>query len=319
MADEFELIASCLKDLTPTGSAVRRGIGDDCAIVQVPAGHELAVSIDGLHEGIHFPAATAARDIGWKALACGLSDLAAAGADPEWCLLALGLPSGDRDWLAAFAEGFGTLAAEHGISLAGGDTTRSERITVTVQVAGHLPEGAGLTRVGARAGDLVCVSGAPGEAAAGLDQVLRGNDFDPYLRGRLDRPTPRVALGRWLRGRATACIDVSDGVAADCGHIAAASGLALRLEAERLPVSPALAAAAGDDARAREWVLHGGDDYELCFTLPADRAATLAPGAGCPVPVSVIGRVDAGSGVYLRDTDGRERALAAAGFRHFTP
>lgn len=317
MADEFDLIERYLKQLTAPVAAVRLGIGDDCAVVRVPDGHELAVSIDSLHEGIHFPSTTAARDVGWKALACGLSDLAAAGAEPAWCLLALGLPTGEPDWLAAFADGFGALGAEHGIALAGGDTTRASGISVTVQVAGHVPAGEGLTRGGARPGDLVCVSGMPGEAAAALERVLAGAEVDPALRARLDRPAPRVALGRWLRGRASACIDVSDGLAADCGHIAVASTVALYLDAQRLPISPALTRAAGDAQAARSQLLHGGDDYELCFTLPPERIGELGGAAGWPVPLHVIGEVADGHGVHLRADDGTTSPLEPAGFRHF--
>lgn len=317
MASEFELIERHLAHLTPLGEHVRRGIGDDCAVVTVPAGHELAVSIDTLNAGVHFPADTAPEDVGWKALACGLSDLAAAGAAPAWCTLALTLTAAEEDWLAAFAAGFGALAARHGVTLAGGDTTRGPGLAATVQVAGLVPEGAALTRAGACVGDVVCVSGTPGEAAAGLAQALAGTPgADPALRARLDRPLPRVALGQALRGRASACIDVSDGLAADAAHIAAASGVGIVLDAGALPVSPALAAA-GSAAEAREWLLHGGDDYELCFTLPPAIAADAAWQRALDVAVTPIGRVDTGPGVRLRTDDGDERALEVRGYRHF--
>lgn len=317
MASEFELIERHLADLLPLGENVRRGIGDDCAVVSVPAGRELAVSIDTLNAGVHFPHATDARDVGWKALACGLSDLAAAGADPDWCTLALTLPEGDEAWLAGFAEGFADLARAHGISLAGGDTTGGGTLSVTVQVAGTVPAGAGLSRRGARPGDRVYVSGFPGEAAAGLAALLEGaGGIDPRLIERLNRPVPRVALGRALRGRASACIDLSDGLAADAEHVARASGVAICLDASSLPVSDALAARAGD--RAIDHVLGGGDDYELCFTLPA--AVTPDPDwtADGTVPLTCVGVVEEGTGVYLRHADGGDRErLSGRGYRHF--
>ncbi len=317
MAAEFDLIERYFAHLTPLGADVRAGIGDDCARVTVPADSELAVSVDTLIEGVHFPVDTAAADVGWKALACGLSDLAAAGAEPAWATLALTLASSDETWLAAFAHGWGELAAAYGVSLIGGDTTRAARLAVTCQVAGHTPIGAALTRDGARPGDDVWVSGTPGEAAAGLAQLQQpGADVDAYLRARLDRPSPRLALGRALRGRASACIDVSDGLAADAGHLARASGMALTLDAGALPVSQALARA-GSPERAREWLLAGGDDYELCFTAApgAIDAAAIAQETG--TSVTRIGGVEAGSGVALREGDGAIIALVDGGFDHF--
>ncbi len=317
MNAEFDLIERYFAHLTPLGADVRAGIGDDCARVTVPADAELAVSIDTLIEGVHFPVDTAAADVGWKALACGLSDLAATGAEPAWATLALTLARGDEAWLAAFAHGWGEAAAAYGVSLIGGDTTRGTSLAVTCQVAGHTPTGAALTRAGARAGDDVWVSGAPGEAAAGLAQ-LQGDAraVDLYLRGRLDRPTPRVALGRALRGRASACIDVSDGLAADAGHVAQASGVAVELEAGALPVSQALARA-GSAERVREWILAGGDDYELCFTAAPGAIDAAALAHETATTVTRIGRVEAGSGVVLRGGDGARTALTEGGFDHF--
>ena len=319
MASEFDLIDRYFRRLGGDRPGVVQGLGDDCARITVPAGQELAVSIDTLVAGVHFPEITSPEDLGWKSLACGLSDLAAAGATPAWATLAVTLPRGpDLDaWLDAFIHGFAALAERHGVVVVGGDTTAGP-LSVTVQVAGEVPAGAALGRGGARPGHAVLVSGCPGEAAAGLSQLQSGTgDVDPHLYHRLARPVPRVALGLALRGHASACIDVSDGLAADAGHIAAASGCGIVLDEEALPISPALAAA-GDEARVRDWVLNGGDDYELCFTLPAGLAADRSwLGTDIDVDVTVIGEVDRGSGVRLRDRAGRERAVPGHGYRHF--
>ncbi|MEX0607603.1 MAG: thiamine-phosphate kinase, partial [Halofilum sp. (in: g-proteobacteria)] len=244
MTSEFELIERYFASLTPLGEGILQGPGDDCARVRVPDGCELAISIDTLVEDVHFLAGTDAADIGWKSLACGLSDLAAMGASPSWCTLALTVPRADESWLAGFAEGFGAIAREYGMALVGGDVTRG-RLTISVQVAGHLRSGHALVRGGARSGDAVCVSGTPGEAAAGLARLQAGTAEaeDPLVR-RLNRPTPRVALGARLAGRASACIDVSDGLAADLGHILAASGVGARIDLDALPPSDALRRAA---------------------------------------------------------------------------
>jgi len=319
MRGEFELIERYWAHLTPLGGDVQAGIGGDCARVAVATGMELAVSIDTVIEDVHFPAQTAAQDVGWKALACGLSDLAAVGAEPAWMTLALTLASRDEAWLAALADGIGQGARAFGVSLIGGDTTRGPVRMVTCQVAGTVPAGTAMTRTGAEPGDTVWVSGTPGEAAAGLGQQRAAPEcVDAALRARLDRPEARVALGQALRGRASACIDVSDGLAGDAGRLAQASAVAIRLDEQALPVSAALARA-GDSADIRDWILNGGDDYELCFTAPpgAIDAAVLAREAG--VAVTAIGTVEAGGGVSLRRADGAVEALGGHGFDHFGP
>lgn len=316
MASEFELIERYFARLAPDGATVARGIGDDCAILRPLAGHELAVTIDTLVAGVHFPVGTAAADIGWKALACSLSDLAAAGAEPAWATLALTLPQADPDWIAAFARGFGALAREVGIALVGGDTTRGP-LTITVQAAGHVPAGRALARDGARPGDGVWVSGWPGEAAAGLERILAGSaETGDALVERLHRPRPRTALGSALRDLATACIDVSDGLAADLGHIAAASGVAAVIEPERLPASPRLQAA-GDAARVRAWILGGGDDYELCFCVPTEKEREINNLEDIVQPLTRIGEIGAGEGLWARAADGATTRMDATGYRHF--
>ncbi|MBQ4855262.1 thiamine-phosphate kinase [Rhodanobacter sp. B2A1Ga4] len=320
---EFRLIER-LRELTAQPrDDVRIGIGDDAAVLAPPSGKELAVAIDTLVEGVHFPRGTAPADIGWKALAVNLSDLAAMGASPAWALLALTLPSADAAFVEGFAEGFAQLAQPHRLALVGGDTTRGP-LTISVAVHGFVPPGQALTRAGARVGDTVLVTGTLGDAAAGLHALQyppRDDDGRAGLRGflieRLNRPTPRLAVGTALRGQATACVDVSDGLLADLGHICTASGVAAEIEAALLPRSSALLELY-DDATALHFALSGGDDYELCFTVPAARVAELQAGLarlGCGA--TKIGRIVEGEGVRVRATDGSWLAMDRAGWEHF--
>ena len=239
---EFDLIELIRTRCSVARADVRLGIGDDAALLLPPAGHELAVSTDTLVAGVHFPLGTSARDLGWKALAVNLSDLAAMGATPAWALLSLTLPDSAREFVDGFAQGFAELAAQHGVALVGGDTTRGP-LAVGVTVHGFVPPGRALRRDGARAGDLVFVTGTLGDAAAGLRCLDRADeraaalfnapsDTREALVGRLNRPTPRIAAGAALRELASACIDVSDGLLADLGHVAARSGVGKALEAD---------------------------------------------------------------------------------------
>ncbi|MCQ4164366.1 thiamine-phosphate kinase [Tahibacter harae] len=320
---EFALIDEIRRRCALARPDVVLGIGDDAALLRVAADQELAVSMDTLVAGVHFPLQTEPFDIGWKALAVNLSDLAAMGAAPAWATLALTLPQADRDWVAAFCDGFAALARPHALALVGGDTTQGP-LSITVTVHGFVPAGRALRRDGAQPGDAVLVSGFPGDAAAGLTCVLASallrataEAERAELLQRVNRPTPRVDLGLALRGLATAAIDVSDGLVQDLGHIAARSGVAARVEAEQLPCSPALAAV-GDAAQRRQWQLFGGDDYELCFTAPpAALPAVHAAAAAAGVPVRVIGRIEAGSGVRVCDADGAEVSLQRGGWEHF--
>lgn len=293
------------------------GIGDDAALLRVPPGRELAVAMDTLNAGVHFPDGTAAADVGWKALAVNLSDLAAMGAEPAWCTLSLSLPQADAAWLDGFLDGFLELAAAHRVALVGGDTTRGP-LSVCVTVHGLIEPGSALRRDGARVGDAVWVSGTLGDAAGALRQwQQQGVGVDPALRDRLDRPTPRVALGRALRGIAHAAIDVSDGLLADLGHVCAASGLAAEIELDALPCSAALAAAFDRDTR-RALQAAGGDDYELCFTAPAEASAAIgALARALALPLARIGRTVEGAGVRALTADGTPWQPARAGYEHF--
>ncbi|MBS7457756.1 thiamine-phosphate kinase [Coralloluteibacterium stylophorae] len=326
MLSEFDLIAR-IRARAGTRADVVLGIGDDAALLRVPSGHELAVTSDTLNAGVHFFDDVPPFDLGWKALAVNLSDLAAMGARPAWCTLALSLPAADPAWLDAFVDGFATLAREHEVALVGGDTTRGP-LSINVTAHGLVEAGTALRRDGARRGDAVWITGAPGEAAAGLALLRAEREGRPaeatdadgraHLLVRLQRPLPRIAAGRALRGLASACLDVSDGLLADLGHIAAASGVGAEIDAGALPVPAALAALAPAVRLRHQFT--GGDDYELCFTAPADAdAAVHAALAPTGVAATRIGRVVAGGGVAVRDPHGHYAASPHAGFDHFRP
>ncbi len=322
---EFRLIDRLHALTAQARDDVRLGIGDDAALLAVPAGQELAVAIDTLVEGVHFPRGTAPADIGWKALAVNLSDLAAMGATPAWALLALTLPvqpaEAQQALVDGLAEGFAQLARQHGVALVGGDTTRGP-FALSVAVHGFVPPGQALRRDGAQVGDLVFVTGTLGDAAAGLQRLGTADDPDEEkrrvaLRIRLNRPEPRVAAGRALRGRASACIDVSDGLLADLGHVCTASSVGAELDAPMLPLSSALLGCC-DDVVARDYALSGGDDYELCFTVPPARAGEVqADLARLGCGATRVGRIVEGSGVRVRDAAGQWLTPVRAGWDHF--
>jgi len=315
---EFELIrhyfaaASCAQ----AGEGVALGIGDDCALLHLPAGEQLAISTDTLVAGVHFPESPDPFLLAQRALGVSVSDLAAMGATPIGFTLALTLPSAEPDWLAAFARGLDQMAQLCAIRLIGGDTTRGP-LSLTLTVFGRVPIGMALTRAGAQVGDLLCVGGELGDAAGALPLVLGQRQAESViaeaLLARYWSPEPQLDLGQALRGKATAALDISDGLLADCGHIAAASGVALLIEQAQVPMSAALLAFAGESV-ARQCALSGGDDYRLAFTLPAVYLADLQQ-AGWPV--QVIGRVAAGQGVTLLDSQGQAVQLPRSGYQHF--
>lgn len=313
---EFDIIGLISTRAVLGRADVALGIGDDAALLNPPPGMELAVAIDTLVAGVHFPAATPPADIGWKALAVNLSDLAAMGAEPAWAVLALTMPDGDRAFVAGFAEGFADLARQTGVALVGGDTTQGP-LAVSVCVHGFVPPGQALRRDAAQAGDLVCVTGTLGDAAAALSCLDATDASARALRARLDRPSPRVAAGLALRGLAHACIDVSDGLLADLGHICRASGVGAVIEVEGLPLSPALRERC-DFVTAREFALGGGDDYELCFTVAPQHVDAVATAlAATDVGVTRIGRIVAGTAVEARDAAGQPVTVRHLGWEHF--
>ena len=310
---EFDLIDR-IRRRVPARDDVVLGIGDDAAVLRVPPGQQLVVCADTLNEGVHFPAGTAAADIGWKALAVNLSDLAAMGAEPAWCTLSLSLPESDAAWLDGFLDGFLELAALHRIALVGGDTTRGP-LAVSVTAHGFLEPGRALLRSGAGAGEDIWVSGTLGDAAAAL--ALPAQRAPAALRQRLDRPTPRIALGRALAGIATAAVDISDGLLADLAHVCRASRVGANVELDLLPASGALRGAfALEELRVLQAT--GGDDYELCFTAPVERARHIQDAADVTgVPVARIGRTEGGSTVIVREGGGRPWVPEKSGYEHF--
>lgn len=276
---------------------------------------------DILLAGRHFPKATTAYDVAYKALAVNLSDLAAMGAEPAWASLQLVLPEADEQWLSDFARGFYELAEIYGLQLVGGDTVRGP-LAVGVHLCGGVPTGKALTRAGARSGDLIYVTGSVGDAALGLG-VLQGTislaqDQHPQLIRRLNRPTPRVQEGIALRDRASAAIDLSDGLVADLGHILSSSGVGASIELGRVPVSGAYEAylqGGGDWAFA----LSHGDDYELCFTLPPEYAITVQEDfARVACPLRQIGTIESRAGLRIRQMDGSLYHIDRQGFNHFS-
>ncbi|MEF3083793.1 thiamine-phosphate kinase [Luteimonas sp. SMYT11W] len=320
MAGEFDLIDRIRARVVARDDVVL-GIGDDAALLQPPAGMQLVVAMDTLNTGIHFPHDTAPADIGWKALAVNLSDLAAMGATPAWCTLSLSLPEPDAAWVDAFLDGFDALARQHAVALVGGDTTRGP-LSVCVTVFGFVSPGRALRRDATSVGDEIWVSGTPGDAAEALAQWSAGGARDPALRAlraRLDRPTPRVALGLRLPGLAHATIDISDGLLADLAHVCRASGVRAELDIDAVPVSDALRAAGLEPDTRRTLQASGGDDYELCFTAPVGaRDAIVAAALEADVSVTRIGRIVKGQGVVATTADGELWAPVRAGWDHFS-
>jgi thiamine-monophosphate kinase len=268
---------------------------------------------------VHFSADSVPEDIGHKALAVSLSDLAAAGAEPAWMTLALTLPMVDEAWLHDFCEGLFTLAEDYDIELVGGDTTRGP-LTITTQLHGFVPHGEALTRSGASAGDLIYVTGTLGDAGLGLrslqGQVVMADEDQQYCLERLNRPEPRVFEGCQLRGIASACIDISDGLAADLSHILEASGVGAAVNADALPVSDAMLSVY-DQYEAVTLAMTAGDDYELCFTVPPDMQDALQTAmAQSECPITRIGVIEAEEGLRCTFEDGEPVDLAQLGYDH---
>lgn len=324
---EFELIARHFTRAPAADSGVARGVGDDCALIDAGDARQFAVTTDLLLEGRHFFADADPAALGHKALAVNLSDLAAAGAAPRCFFLALALPRADDSWLAAFARGLFALADSHGCALAGGDTARAPQVaqqpgplTICITALGEVPRGASHTRAGARVDDDIYVSSAVGDAALALAARAGETRLDfvdaAAAQARLDRPEPRVALGIALRGLATSCMDVSDGLLGDLQHICMRSGVGARVDWAAVPRSAALRRQSV--ALQQRCALAGGDDYELLFTAPAVRRRQVqAAAALAGVAVARIGAIVAGGAAQAVDEHGR--ALPAlAGYDHFT-
>jgi len=316
---EFDLIDRYFSGLSPGDASVKCGIGDDAAVLSISPGQELLVSVDTLVDGIHFPPHTAAFDIGYKSLAVNISDMAAMAAVPRWATLAMTIPEAEPEWLEAFANGFAEIANRYSVSLIGGDTTQGP-LSVTVQIMGTAMEGQSIRRSGAKPGDLIYVSGCLGAAGFACQALTVAPDehtIPAHCLERLNRPCPRVELGRALAGLASAAIDISDGLAADLGHILTSSAVGAQVQLAALPVCKTLEKL---EDRDLVWslALAAGDDYELCFTLAEDRRAELEQRTGeLSYPVTCIGKIRGGEGIGWLQEDGAEVTLELNGYRHF--
>lgn len=323
--DEFSLIDEYFAHRSAQRGDVTIGIGDDGAVVQPLPDHELVIVTDTLVEGVHFDKTTPPRAIGHKCVAVNLSDIAAMGGQPCWVSLALTLPQADEDWLQEFSGGLNEICDYYDCQLIGGDTTRGP-LTITVTVHGQLPSGSAISRSAAKAGDWIYVSGSLGDAGLGLrvtqDKVNTAGRHLQHVIERLHYPSPRVALGQSLRGVASSCIDVSDGLLADLGHLMQQAGTVAQIELEKLPLSLALTETLnGDDALSM--ALTAGDDYELCFTVPEEhrgRMETLTSHLKTrPVCIGRIVRSDKAGAIQL-SYYGDEWSLPSnyQGFNHFS-
>lgn len=312
---EFELIQRHFAQLTQPREDVSLGIGDDCALLRVPDGYELAATTDTLVAGTHFFEDVDPEALGHKVLAVNLSDLAAMGAKPAWVTLALTLNRANDHWLQSFSRGFAALAAEHHVQLVGGDTTQGP-LCISVTAFGFVPRGQALRRSGAKVGDLVCVTGRLGDAGLAL-RALQGDErakpFLTDLQHRLERPQPRLTAGQALRGLANSAIDLSDGLIADLDHILASSRVGATLQLVDLPLSPQMYSYLQTDEDFTV-PLAGGDDYELCFTLSPEK---LADAKQAVTDITVIGMIDAKPGMRLQRSDGTLLKQMPSGYEHF--
>jgi thiamine-monophosphate kinase len=308
---EFNLINRFFKQKFPIRKDVVLGIGDDAALCTAPAGMQLVMAMDTLVEAVHFPINTKPEDIAYKALAVNLSDLAAMGATPAWMTLALTCPKVDEVWLRRFSQGLLELATAAEISLIGGDTTRGS-LTVTIQVTGFVEPELALQRNAAQPGDAIYVTGTLGDAGLGLAAIEKRitlySEMQNYVESRLNRPTPRLKEGKQLIGIANACIDISDGLLADLNHILTASKVGATLNLENLPLSKALQSI--DRKTAVELALAAGDDYELCFTVPANKKPLIA--------ATRIGTIEQQLGLRCLDKQGKIFASEKYGYEHFS-
>jgi len=313
---EFSLIAQVFAPLATAQGAF--GLTDDVALLPARADHDVVVTTDALVEGIHFLADDPADSVARKALRVNLSDLAAKGAEPAGYFLVLSLPSRiDMQWIESFARGLGEDQKVFGLSLLGGDTTSTPgALTLAVTAVGYVPAGTLIRRAGAKAGDGVFVSGTIGDAGGGLTILKGEGGMSADLIARYRVPSPRLALGRALRGIASAALDVSDGLIADLSHIADVSSVRIVVEAAHIPRSGALRAQWGDTSDAIVRAATSGDDYEIAFTAPSE-SAVMDSARRAKTSVTCIGRVQRGAGVALVDASGREIAVPRTGFTHF--
>lgn len=318
---EFELITRYFDRVTSSRRDVEKGIGDDCALLTLPEKQTLAISTDTLVEGVHFLRDIHPADLGYKALAVNLSDLAAMGADPAWLTLALTLPDVNEPWLKAFSDSLFELLDYYNMQLIGGDTTRGP-LSLTLGIHGLVPQGRALKRSGAKPGDWIYVTGTLGDSAAGLSLLqhkTRINDpvTHEVLIKRHLRPMPRILQGQALRDLASAAIDLSDGLVSDLGHILKASDVGARLNVDALPLSDVLKQHF-EPEQALRWALGGGEDYELCFTVPEINRGALDVALGhYGVPFTCVGQIAPQSEGLVLLQDGKPTTIDLKGFDHF--
>lgn len=311
--NEFDIIQMFFHHSSLYREDILLGIGDDCALVVPPLDHALAITTDTLVEGVHFLKNTAAYDIGFKALAVNLSDLAAMGAKPAWFTLALSLPEADETWLKGFSSGLFALANRYAVPLIGGDLTRGS-LTITIQAHGFVRINKALRRDGAKPGDAIYVTHTLGDAALALlfltNQLEIDPSHQPFLLDRLHRPEPRLAIAQTLGGIAHAAIDISDGLLADLGHILQKSGVGATINVDKLPLSEGLRHSVAIE-KAYSLALHGGDDYELCFTLPPGQEGIF------DFPCTCIGKINEQLGCNLQYSNGKSYETVLKGYQHF--
>lgn len=316
MSPEFKLIQQFF---TKPNHHTDLSIGDDAALFQVKAGHQLAVSTDMMVVGTHFYPDVHPKTLGWKALAVNLSDMAAMGANAKWATLAIALPAIEPDWLERFSIGLFNCAKTFDVDIIGGDTTKGP-LSISVTIMGETPTGQALTRNGGQVGDDLWVSGELGNAALGLQQ-LQGKQslaqplYDQALAA-LHTPQPRCALGQALRGIATSCIDLSDGLLADLGHILNASNTGASLSLNQCPVNPAIADKLSD-TKLQTAVLAGGEDYELCFSAPSNRRDAIAQlSQQLALPITRIGTIQSDQTLTVL-YDNKPVQFDTKGYDHF--
>ena len=319
MPSEFEIIRQYFTPHKYRADVIL-GIGDDAAVLNIPDGHQLVQSVDTLVAGVHFPIETSPQDVAHKALAVNLSDMAAMGATPTWFTLAITLPTDDEEWLKSFSESLSLLARKYNVELVGGDTTHGP-LSISITINGIVPTGKALTRKNAQVTDKIYVSGTMGDAALALaawqGQCLLRNDSAPFLNEKLNRPTPQVELGLLLRNYANACIDVSDGLVADLGHITEQSDLGAKIKFENIPLSKEFKSNLTDEQLIIPLVLSGGDDYELCFTIPTEKQSEFEKIVlENKLSVTCIGEIESEKGVRCTFKD-EYIEIQNTGYNHF--
>jgi len=317
---EFELIKKYFQNLAHEDPSVKCGIGDDAAIIQIPQDMQVVLSIDTMLEDTHFPAETTPYDIGYKALAVNLSDMAAMGALPKWALLSISLPENDESWLKEFATGFLELARHHSISLIGGDMSRGP-LSITVQIQGLVPTNTALMRDGAQKGDHIYVTGTLGDAGVGLD-IVSGKlsireRHKMFFLNRFNRPEISIGAGIRLRNIASSAIDVSDGLIADLGHILESSHVGAEIEMDKIPLSEAMQQCI-NATTAWNYALTSGDDYRLCFTAPSEMQEKITNLLkDINVSVSCIGKIKGETGLQLKIPEGTSFEPSGKSYEHF--